>query len=167
MAKIPMYDPAKLRDGKYADPNFIYPVFYKSFNKSYYHLAVWNGVRQGGWLDIANNVPTLKKAIMENQMTIKYHIEIPHEYFAKRYPEPDYTKEKREEKIEEKITELNDFLSNVENSGKSFVSFAYFDQITKQNFPGWKINVIDNKLKDDAYLPDSQDATRRSSLPSV
>ena len=28
----------------------------------------------------------------------------------------------------------------------------------KQEYPGWKINVIDNKLKDDAYLPDSQAA---------
>lgn len=158
LLRIPMYDPEKYDGKKYADPKFIYPVFYKSFNKSYYHLSVWNGVRKGGWMDIANKVPTLKLALMKNQMTIKYHIEIPHDYFSKRFPSPDFTKEQREAKITEKIEELNDFLTDVENSGKSFVSFVFFDTITKQNFPGWKFNVIDNKLKDDAYLPDSQAA---------
>ena len=32
------------------DPQFAYPVYYRSFNKSYYHLSVWNGIRESGWL---------------------------------------------------------------------------------------------------------------------
>jgi hypothetical protein len=69
-----MYDPFKYDGKRYQDPQFAYPVFYRSFNKSYYHLSVWNGIRQSGWLGIANKVPQLKQVIMKNQMTIKYRV---------------------------------------------------------------------------------------------
>ena len=36
--------------------------------------------------------------------------------------------------------------------------FTYYNETLQKEYPGWKINVIDNKLKDDAYLPDSQAA---------
>ncbi|MBN1546857.1 MAG: hypothetical protein JW902_09375 [Syntrophaceae bacterium] len=159
LSVIPTFNPNKFMPGKaYPDPKFTYPVFYRSFNKSYYHLAIWNGVRQSGWLSIANKVPALKKAIMKNQMTIKYHVEIPDQYFQKRYPSSDYTREQRESAVQRKIEELNEFLTDVENSGKSLVTFSYYNETLQKEFPGWKINVIDNKLKDDAYLPDSQAA---------
>lgn len=155
---VPMFDPSKIMDGKYQDGNFIYPVFYRSFNKSYYHLAVWNGIRTSGWLDIANKVPLLKKAIMKNQMTIKYHIRIPDDYFQHRYPSPNFTKEYRETKKKEVLQDMNDFLTDVENSGKAFISFSFYNKVKQDYLSGWQIDVIDNKLKDDAYLPDSQAA---------
>lgn len=154
--EIPIYDPDKKNDkGQYADKKFIYPLNYGSIGQSYYHMPVWHGVRESGWLAIANKVPVMKKAIMENQMTIKYHVKIPWDYFDKRYPSPDYTKDTREAKVQEKLQELNTFLSDVANAGKSLVSFLHYDKATLKPFPGWEIEVIDNKLKDDAYLPDS------------
>jgi hypothetical protein len=158
LVKIPMYDPGKYDGRRYSDPRFAYPVFYRSFNKSYYHLSVWNGIRESGWLGIANKVPRLKQAIMKNQMTIKYHIEIPDDYFVNRYPSPDYTREQREAARVRILNEMNDFLCDVENSGKAFLTFNFFSRFKNEYLSGWKINVIDNKLKDDAYLPDSQAA---------
>jgi len=158
MDVIPMYDPQKYDGKSYKDPAFAYPVFYRSFNKSYYHVAVWNGIRAGGWMDIANKVPKLKQAIMANQMTIKYHIEIPDDYFTQRFPSPGFTQAQREEQKKKLLEEMNSFLSNVENSGKSFSTFTFFNKFKNEYVSGWKINVIDNKLKDDAYLPDSQAA---------
>lgn len=157
-AEIPTYDPSKVKESGYTDAKFVYPLYYRSFNRSYYHMAIWNSVRANGWMAIANKVPGLKKAIMENQMTIKYHIQIPDDYFTNRYPHPTFDDAYREARRKEKIQEMNDFLSNVENSGKALVTFSYWDKTLRQEFPGWKINVIDNKLKDDAYLPDSQAA---------
>lgn len=155
---IPTYNPDQYDGSKYKAGKFVYPLFYRSFNKSYYHLAIWNGVRENSWMQIANKVPAMKLAIMKNQMTIKYHIEIPNDYFSNRYPSPKYSDDDREKKLSEKIDELDKFLSNIENSGKALVTLSYYDKMSKQNFPGWKINVIENKLKDDAYLPDSQAA---------
>ena len=158
LINIPMFDPLKYDGKRYKDKKFAYPVYYRSFNKSYYHLSVWNGLRTGGWMSIANMVPELKKAIMQNQMTIKYHIEIPDDYFTQRYPSPDFTKEQQEAKRLEVLTDMNDFLCDVANSGKSFLTFTFYNKFKQEYMSGWKINVIDNKLKDDAYLPDSQAA---------
>lgn len=155
---ISLYDPDKFDSGKYKDPKFIYPIFYESLGTTYYHKAVWHGVRNSGWLEIANKVPQLKKYIMKNQMIIKYHVEIPDEYFTKRWPPDKFSKEEIEAKRKSKIEELNSFLTDVENSGKSIVTFKFYDSVLKQEYPGWTINTIDNKLKDDAYLPDSQAA---------
>jgi len=158
VSKIPFYDPEKYDGKKYQDPKFAYPLFYRSFNRSYYHRAIWDGVRSSGWMNIANKVPALKLAIMKNQMTLKYHVQIPQDYFDQKYPSPSYTKAKREEEAKKLMNEIEEFLTDVENSGKSLFTFRFYDQVTKSMKEGWKIDVIDNKLKDDAYLPDSQAA---------
>jgi hypothetical protein len=155
---IPVYDPSKYDGRSYKDGQFVYPVFYRGFNKSYYHLAIWNSVRANKWMDIANKVPVLKSSIMKNQMTIKYHIIIPDDYFSKRYPSPDFTVEQREAKRTEVLDDMNKFLADVENSGKAFVTFAFYSKIKEDYLSGWEIKVIDNKLQDSAYLPDSQAA---------
>ncbi len=158
VARLPMFNP-ELYDGtRYKDPQFALHVYYRSFNKSYYHLPLWNSVRANKWMNIANSVPVLKAAIMKNQMTIKYHIQIPDDYFATRYPSPDYTKQQREEKRVEVLTEMNNFLANVENTNKSFVTFNFFSKVKQDYLTGWKIEVIQNKLDNAAYLPDSQAA---------
>ena len=158
VVRIPMWDSNKYDGSTYPDGNFIYPVYYRSFNKSYYHLAVWNSVRANKWMDIANKVPVLKSSIMKNQMTIKYHITIPDDYFTQRYPSPNFTKEEQEAKRKEVLDDMNEFLADVENSGKTFVTFAFYNKIKQEYLTGWKIEVIDNKLQESAYLPDSQAA---------
>jgi hypothetical protein len=158
VGKIPMWDPDKWDGKKYPDPNFAYMACYKSYNRSYYNTAVWNGVRNSGWLDIANKVPALKLAIMRNQMIIKYHVTIPDYYFTNKYPSPDYTTEARDAKIKAELQDLNDFLTDVENSGKAFISFAYWSKADKKLMESWKIDVIDNKLDNGSYLPDSMAA---------
>ena len=158
MGSLPMFDPSRYTGNGYPDGQFAMQLSYKSFNRSYYHLAVWNSVRVNKWMEIASNVPVLKAAIMKNQMTIKYHIQIPDDYFKTRYPSPDFTKAEQEKKRAEVLTEMNDFLSNVENSGKAFISYAFYSKVKQDYLTGWKIEVIQNKLDNAAYLPDSQAA---------
>jgi hypothetical protein len=155
---IPMWDPDRYDGITYPDPKFAIQQTYLSFENSYYSLAGWNGVRVNKWMDIAALVPVMKKAIMQNQVTIKYHVTIPDFYFEKKFPASQYTVAQRNKEIEKVIDELNDFLTDVENSGKSFVSFSFYDQAKQKMMEGWQINVIDNKLADGAYLPDSQAA---------
>ena len=155
---IPLWDPYKYDGNTYPDAKFAIQQSYVSFGKSYYSLASWNGVRVNKWMEIASMVPAMKRAIMKNQVTIKYHVQIPDFYFEKKYPAAQYTVAQRKKEIQNTIDELNDFLSDTDNSGKSFVSFSFWDQVQKKMMDGWKIDVIDNKLTDGAYLPDSQAA---------
>jgi hypothetical protein len=158
VAKLPLFNPDIYDGAKYRDGQFALHVFYRSFNKSYYHLPLWNSVRANKWMNIANSVPVLKSAIMKNQMTIKYHIQIPDDYFTARFPSPDFTKEQRETKRLEVLTDMNAFLADVENSGKAFVSYAFYSKVKQDYLTGWKIEVIQNRLDNSAYLPDSQAA---------
>ena len=154
---IATFDPLKYEEKRpYSLKKFVYPLYYKEIGSTYYHTAVWDGIRKGGWLGVSNKIPALKLAILKNQISIKYHIEIPDDYFVTRYPNPTYTEAERETKRKEKLVELNTFLTDTENSGKSIATFFFYDKAARKEMPGWKINVIDNKLKDDAYLPDSQ-----------
>ena len=158
VVQLPMFNPDKYDGTQYPDGQFAYHLCYRSFNRSYYHLALWNSVRVNKWMSIANSVPILKSAIMKNQMTIKYHIQIPDDYFTTRFPSPDFTKEQRESKRMEVLTDMNSFLADVENSGKAFVSYAFYSKVKQDYLTGWKIEVIQNKLDNSAYLPDSQAA---------
>jgi len=158
MAELPMYDNTLYDGSKYPLGQFAIQLSYRSFNKSYYHLPIWNSVRVNKWMNIASSVPVLKAAIMKNQMTIKYHIQIPEDYFTKRYPDKDFTVEQREKKKQEVLDDMNGFLANVENSGKAVISYKFYSKVKQDYLEGWNIEVIDNKLDNSAYLPDSQAA---------
>jgi hypothetical protein len=158
VVQLPMFDPDKYNGSIYADPQFAMHLFYRSFDKSFYHLPLWNAVRMNKWMFIANSVPALKAAIMKNQMTIKYHIQIPEDYFERTYPAPKFSPEQVNAKRIQLLDDLNNFLTNVENSGKAFISFTNFNKVTMNYLTGWKIDVLDNKLNNTAYLPDSQAA---------
>jgi len=156
--KLPLFDADNYDGSTYPEIQFAMHCQYRTFNKSFYSLPLWNAVRANKWMYIANLVPTLKAAIMKNQMTIKYHIQIPEDYFETLYPSPNYTKEEVAKKKAAVIDDMQTFLADVENSGKTLISWSKFSKIKMDYLTGWKIEVIQNKLDNTAYLPDSQAA---------
>jgi len=138
---------------------FVYPISYPSPGKTYYQLATWDGFRTSGWMAIAQNIPIFKAAIMKNQMHIKYLIKIPSNYWATAYEGwEDKTEEQKNACKVEKLTQINEKLTNVENAGKSILNEVGYDA-DGNILPGWAIEVIDDKLKEGAYLEDSQEAS--------
>lgn len=138
---------------------FVYPISYPSPGKTYYQLATWDGIRTSGWLELAAQIPAWKKALMENQMNIKYLIKIPTNYWPAVYPKWDeMTEEEQLAKKELKLDELNKKLTGVVNAGKSILNEVGYDDTGKQ-LPGWDISVIQDQLKDGAYIEDSQEAS--------
>jgi len=136
--------------------NFIRPIFYPLLDESYYPKAEWHSVINSGWLDIANSIPKFKKAFLENQLNIKFLIEVSEEYFDRYYKEDwlTFTPEKRQEIRQEFVENLDKALRDTQNAGKSIMSMVYKDD-NGNPLPGLKITAIDNKLKDGAYLQDT------------
>ncbi|MDB4919845.1 hypothetical protein [Mucilaginibacter sp.] len=138
---------------------FIYPISYPSPGKAYYQLAPWDGIRTSGWLELASQIPAFKKAIMQNQMHIKYLIRIPTNYWPAVYPDWDnLTQDVQTQYKTAKLEQINQKLTNVENAGKSILNEVSYD-LNGEKLPGWDIEVIDDKLKDGAYIEDSQEAS--------
>jgi len=136
--------------------NFIRPVIYTLSDEPYYPIADWHAVIKNGWIDVASNVPVYKKALFENQVSIKYLIEIDERYFKKIYDEDweDFSPSEKQEKRQEVIDMIENTLASSKNAGKSIQSMKFVDD---QNVPQSAVTVTDftNKIKDGAYLPDA------------
>lgn len=162
VAKVPLIDSYWSADEvkeyckKYKVRNFIRPIFYPLVDESYYPKPEWDSALNSGWLDIANSIPKFKKAFLENQLNIKYHIEVSEEYFDRKYKEDwqKFTTEERQQIRTEFVEELDSALRDTENAGKSIMSIVYKDD-NGNSLPGLKITAVDNKLKDGAYLQDT------------
>ncbi len=128
--------------------NFIFPVNYPSPNKTYYQLAYWDGARLSGWLEIAAKIPALLKSLYKNAFNIKYHVEIPEQYWERRFGAEAWNGMKADERTSARMTllqEMDNFLSGAENAYKTFVSFFDIDRIKGDEVGRIKITVIDNK----------------------
>ncbi len=163
--KIPVIDPMydlpedvkKRTDG----PHYTYPISYPT-GKIYYQLANWNALRKSKWLELANKIPAFKLAVMKNQITLKYHIQIPEYYYEWKYGKKtwgNYTDAEKKAKKEEQIKSINDYLRGEESAGKSLFTGYKFDPVQMKEYPGIKIEPIDDKLKDGIYLEDTVEAT--------
>lgn len=141
------------------EDEFIFPGSYATPGKVYYQLAHWDGFRNSDWNEVLLLIPKIKKYLMENEITLKFHIELPEYYFAEKLGKA-YSQAGEPEKLAMRRKELqawNDFLSNPENAGKSMASI--FKVVNhKDKVPGVSITPIENKLKDGEKLKDNQEA---------
>lgn len=140
----------RVRFGK--DMRYVFPVRSYDIMNDYYAVAVWNAVRENGWLGNSNNIPRIIKAIIKNSMTIKYHIKIPLSYWKGMHPDFDRMDPKVKTRIvDEKLQEINDFLTGVDNPMKSFISHYATDPVTGKEVSGWQIDALEDKMKYDAW----------------
>jgi hypothetical protein len=114
--------------------------------------------RDNGWLDFGNSVPEIMNAINKNAWNIKYHIQIPHDYWQTINKKFDGLDDKQKNAfIDSQISKMNDWLSGNANGGKTFVSHFFRDMNGKE-MPGFKIEVLDDKTKKDSYLTSVQES---------
>lgn len=137
---------------------FIRPIFYPLLDEAFYPKSEWHSVVENGWLDVANSVPALKKAMFQNQMTIKYLVEIHEMYFEQIYREKwvGFSPDERKEIRRKVIDAVNESLSGNENAGKSIQSMKFI--IENKEYSAVSISTIDDKLKDGSYLPEAEAA---------
>lgn len=142
---------------KYKIDRFIRPVHYPMLDENYYPVATWHSAYYSKWIDVSNSIPEFKKALFENQSTIKYHIEVDNDYFKQKYEDDweDFSVDEKEEKRKEFVKFIDDSLRDTKNTGKSVWSMIYRDDEGKE-IPGLRITAIDDKLKDGAFLPDGE-----------
>lgn len=136
---------------------------YPTVGRFYYPDADWHSVIRNQWVDITSMVPATKAAIMRHQTTIKYHIEIDKAYWQEAFPKTESSKgwgamnnDERKKAITDTLKNIEETLAGAINAGKSIQS-PMVNANGKQN-SYWKITPIDDKLKDGAYIPDSEAA---------
>jgi hypothetical protein len=128
-----------------------------------YAKPPWQGIyRDGGWLDVSNQIPEIIEAIHRNQMVIKYHVKIPATYWSFWYKDYVNLDDKAKQELQKtKKEEFDKFLTNTENAGKTFLSTYGIDPITGNAIPGFEIQAIEDKVRKDEYIPNSQEASSK------
>lgn len=137
-----------------------YHFYFPSPGRTQYGLPPHAGLfRKDGWLDYSNDIPLILNAINKNQISIKYHIKIPISYWQSMYKDWDTMPQaKRDQLIKTKLEEMDTWLTDNSNQGKSFVSHFHTDAVTGKEVAGWSIEAIDDKQKKDAYIPTTEQA---------
>lgn len=114
------------------------------------------------WIAISRSVPAIKAAINKNQMTIKYMVVISETYWTRVHKKwNSYTPKERQDAMDKKYREINDWLTGEINSGKSIIAGSYYDPLAKSYVDDIRITVIDDKFKDGKMLPDSAAADKQ------
>jgi hypothetical protein len=150
IAEVPALD----RANPFATANGIYRHSLVSIDKDYYPTPYWQSNLK--WLAVAKKIPDWINANIENSVNIKYHIEIPEEYFISLYPADNYSSQaeclQARMAAEMQIkTDIDSMLAGAKNASKIFYTKIAVDANGSQ-LPGWKINELKNDVKDSAWL---------------
>lgn len=141
------------------DFRFIIPTGFPTPGRSYYQKAYWLSVIESGWLDYARKIPEFKNALMDNQMTIKYHVELSSDYFQEIFKAEGITEdEAKKARIKKEYSDLDKFLSATKNTGKSVISFIRYSADGKE-MRRMKITSIENHFKGGEFIDDSEEAS--------
>lgn len=152
-------DPSKIKADKGKTLRYIYPIFYPT-GRNYYQLPHWWSVKVSKWLDFGNMIPETKETILKNIALIRYHIQMPDYWMTERYQNwANMTHEDKKKETEKEFKIVNDVLTKPENAGKSVFTMYKVMQGIGKEYGGWKIDAVDDKMKDGALLADSSEAT--------
>lgn len=140
----------------------ILPVNYPSPNKTYYQLPAWDGARLAGWVEIASKTPNLIKTMYNKAYRIQYHIELPDNYFIKKFGAEAWkgmVEKKQQDERKKLLKEMDDFLAGDENAYKQLVTFFDTDPHTGNEYGRIKINKIEsgNNLDKDLITQSAAD----------
>jgi hypothetical protein len=159
--KFPVIDfiryPDQIQEIKDNVKDFMYvmPQFWPDPINDYYPVVYWDSARSSGHIDISTSIPAYKKALFKNQMSLKYEIMIPWEWVEEMYPTfKNMSKDEQDKIIDDLYQDIVDCLTGAENAQKAIMSFYRTGSDGKPTGQ-WIIKTIDDKMRNDAYLPDA------------
>jgi hypothetical protein len=134
---------------------YVMPTYWPDPINSYYPVAYSDSARSSGHIGIATSIPAYKQALFKNQMSLKYEIQIPWEWIEEMYPTwKKMGVDEQDRIIDDLYNEIIDCLTGAENAEKAIMSFYRTGKDGKPTGQ-WIIKTIDDKMRNDAYLPDA------------
>ena len=132
---------------------FIMPVRDSWSNDDLYGMPIWWPAYVCGWVEIAHLIPTFLKKAYKNQITWKWHVQIPYSYWEKMFPSKKYDADKRKEAISRYMDKVEQNLCGVENAEKPIFSNYAVNEMNGRIEEEWKIKPLENKYQGSDNLP--------------
>lgn len=121
-------------------------------NNEYYSTPVWYTAYTAGWIDVARKIPAFLKAAYQNQITWKWHVQIPYAFWDRKYPEAQFkTVAEREAAINGFMDEIENNLCDTANANKPIFTFFEINAQGKAE-EQWIIKPLENKLNNEQDL---------------
>jgi len=132
---------------------FIYVLRDSWGNGEYYSSPIWWAAYLAGWVEIAQKVPAYLKKAYENQITWKWHIQIPYSFWDRQFPKSDYASiELRKQDIEKYMDSIEDNLCGTAGADKPIFTFFEINPQNGKAEEQWIIAPLDNKLANEQNL---------------
>ena len=113
-----------------------------------YSEPIWLSAYILGWVDIAHLVPSFLSRAYKNQITWKWHVQIPYSYWEKKFPPEDYPNvTERKAKIQEFMNKIEQNLCGAANAEKPLFTNYSINEMNGRVEEEWKITALDNKYK--------------------
>ncbi|OFX56283.1 MAG: hypothetical protein A2066_12835 [Bacteroidetes bacterium GWB2_41_8] len=116
---------SRISTGNYSALRFIVPVNFPTPGRQYYQRPYWWSIFQSGWYDFATMIPEFKKALLKNQMAIKYIVYLSDKYWDVLFQQEGINATDQEAVKNRKALEFDNFkkfLSGEKNAGKGLVA---------------------------------------------
>lgn len=152
------YDPlADLQRRRYAGQTkskaFVMCIRDSWSNNEYYAAPLWYAAYLAGWVDIASMIPNFLKKAYANQITWKWHIQIPYSFWDRQFPKNNYSDTKlRETAINAYMDSIEDNLCGTDNADKPIFTFFEINPTNGKAEEQWIIKPLDNKLNNEQNL---------------
>lgn len=139
---------------------FIVPVSFPTPNRNYYQKPYWYSLIESGWYDFAIKIPEFKKAIMENQIAVKYIVLLAPGYFEEIFRREKISGEKEQTaRLKKEYADIRKFLQGAEKAGRSIITFQKFDPAGKP-YPMISIEPVKSeKAAGGDYIEDSEEVS--------
>jgi len=141
---------------KIPNHQFAFTISSPTPGRAYYQKAPWHVILTT-WIPIARAIPEFKKALLKNQLTIKYIIKVPEWWWSHKYKDWERKTEKQRLEIFKKEKEEFEKFFKGERQGNSLM-YTQKDSNPAKKYSEWEVTVIDDKVKTGMYIEDSQEA---------
>lgn len=138
---------------------YVIPVSMPTPGRFYYQKPYWISIIESGWYEFAKQIPEFKKALLKNQMTIKYHIQLSENYWKILFAAEGIT-DKNKQKIRraKEYENIQEFLTDTNNTGKSVISYVQYSPDGKE-MSTMKISAVENTFKGGEYIADLEEVS--------
>lgn len=140
--------------------NFMQRIRPVANGRYYYEMCNSEVILNAGTLEIAADIKRTLRALLKNQASMLWQIEITNEYLEFRYGVAEWTKMSKDKDrmkaamIEVK-TEIDTYLAGADNAGKTLLTGAWYDKQGKLQ-KGVHITSLKNQIEKGAWIPDQQ-----------
>ena len=127
----------------------------------YYNKPWWWSIFESGWYDFACAIPEFKRALLNNQASIRFHVKIKEGFFSEMFKSEGIVDEKKKlARRKEVLEDLDKFLAGKENAGKSFVSMFTYNKTKPGNEreDNFIIETVKTQVEGGEYINDSEEA---------